>query len=134
MHESSVQKTADIVGAVLSQLCLVHCLLLPFLVAALPALAFVEFLQGEGFHLFALSITTPVVLFALYHGYRMHGCRRPLVLGGAALTALWTVFALEEALPHDLAAAFNVMGGLVMAWAHWHNWSLAKVSNHCEVC
>lgn len=130
MQGHLVQKTADITGAILSQLCLVHCLLLPVLVGILPSLSFSEFLGGETFHVLVLSLATPVAAFALQQGYRRHGSRRPSVFGTAALVLLWTVFCLEETLNHDLVAAFNVMGGLMMAFAHWQNWNLTK--NDCS--
>jgi hypothetical protein len=124
-----VQKTADITGAVLSQLCLVHCLLLPVLVGVLPSFSHSEHLGGELFHVLVLSLATPVAAFALQQGYRKHHSRRPAVFGTAALVILWSVFCLEETINHDLVAAFNVMGGLMMAYAHWNNWTLTSNSD-----
>ncbi len=133
MQGNFAQKTADITGAVLSQLCLVHCLLLPVLVGLLPSLSWAEVLGGEIFHLLVLTLATPVAIFALLQGFRKHGSSRPAIYGAAALGILWTVFCMEESLNHDLVAAFNVMGGLMMAWAHWQNWTLT--SNDCgSVC
>jgi multisubunit Na+/H+ antiporter MnhG subunit len=132
MQDTTVQKTADIAGAVLSQLCLVHCLLLPLLLSVLPSLSVPEFLGGETFHLVALLLTTPVALFALRRGTAKHGSSRPSALGAAALALLWMVFLAEDSLGHDLLAAFNVTGGFLLAWAHWQNWSLTKVSCSCD--
>ena len=126
----TIQKRADIIGAILSQLCLVHCLLLPLLLSALPALSYYEFLSGEMFHLGALLLTTPVALFALRRGAARHGSSRPSALGIAALAFLWIVFLGEESLGHDMAASLNVTGGFLLAWAHWQNWSLTKL--HCD--
>lgn len=128
MQGHFTQKTADITGAVLSQLCLVHCLLLPVLMGVLPSLS-CEFL-GETFHVLVLSLATPVAAFALQQGYRKHGSTRPAAFGLAALAVLWAVFGLEETLNHDLVEGFNVMGGLMMAYAHWMNWSLS--SHRCD--
>lgn len=125
------QKTADLAGVILSQLCLVHCLLLPLLVGFLPSFSCLEALGGEAFHLGALSLTTPVVLFALFQGYRNHASSVPVKFGGASLILLWVVFFSEEALPHDVVPALNVMGGLLMAWAHWQNWSFTKEKACC---
>jgi hypothetical protein len=130
MQGHFAQKTADITGAVLSQLCLVHCLLLPVLVGLLPSLSWTEVLGGEMFHLLILILATPVAIFALLQGFRKHGSSRPAIFGAAALGILWGVFCMEESLNHDLVAAFNVMGGLMMAWAHWQNWTLT--SGDCD--
>lgn len=132
MQSPIVQKTADIAGAVLSQLCLVHCLLLPVLLAVLPSLSPPDFLGGEAFHLAVLLLATPVALFAFQQGYQRHACSKPAVFGVAALSVLWLVFCLEESIPHDLVAAFNVMAGLLMASAHWQNWSLSRESCVCH--
>lgn len=131
MQGHLVQKTADITGAILSQLCLVHCLLLPLLVGFLPSLSGSELLGGELFHVLVLSLATPVAAFALQQGYRRHHSSRPASFGAAALVVLWSVFALEESLNHDLVAAFNVMGGLLMAYAHWLNWTFTRSECAC---
>lgn len=132
MQDSTVQKIADISGALLSQLCLIHCLFLPVLLSVLPSVHAPGFIEGEAFHLTVLLMATPVALFALYRGYARHHSRRPLSLGLSALVLLWAVFFCEEMLNHDLVGAFNVTGGFLMAWAHWQNWHLAK--DHCSNC
>ena len=132
VSKQTLQKTADVTGAVLSQLCLVHCLLLPVLVSLLPSLTISEFFSGETFHLLVLCLATPTAIFALLQGYRNHNVSRPAFFGGAALLLLWFVFASEELVSHDLLAALNVMGGFLTAWAHWLNWSLTK--EHASDC
>ena len=132
MQSPIVQKTADIAGAVLSQLCLVHCLLLPVLLTVLPSFTPPAVLGGEAFHMGVLLLATPVALFAFYQGYQRHDCSRPAIFGIAALSVLWLVFGLEESIPHDLVAAFNVMAGLLMLSAHWQNWSLSRESCECS--
>lgn len=124
-QSTSTQKFADIAGALLSQLCLVHCLLLPVVLSLAPTLSTGIF-GDESFHLLALLLTTPVALWAFRQGIRRHGSSRPSALGVSALCLLWLVFFSEEFLGHDLMAAFNVTGGFLMAWAHWQNWSLTR--------
>lgn len=126
MQGTTVQKAADLLGAFLSQLCLVHCLLLPLLISLLPSLPLSDFFGGEAFHLGILLVTTPVAWFALKQGKARHGSSRPSNLGAAAVGILWIVFFAEEAVGHDLVAAFNVTGGFLLAWAHWQNWSLTR--------
>ena len=131
----TVQKVADIMGVVLSQLCLVHCLFLPLLIALMPTF-FSHSHHHHGsegsFHLIALLVTTPVVIFAMWQGLSRHGSTRPSALAYSALAILWAVFFAEEMVGHDLVAAFNVTGGFLMAWAHWQNWTLSRVSCRCR--
>ena len=124
--QSHFQKTADITGAILSQLCLVHCVLLPVILGFLPTLADSLHIHSEFFHGFVLLLATPLAVFALLQGYRKHRSSRPAVFGATALMILWSAFCLEETLNHDLVASFNVMGGFMLAYAHWNNWSLRK--------
>ena len=132
MQETTVQKVADISSALLSQLCLIHCLFLPILLSVLPSVSVPGFVEAKSFHLVVLSAATPVALFALYRGFAKHHSRRPLSLGLSALVMLWAVFFCEELVSHDLVAAFNVTGGLLMAWAHWQNWTLTH--DHSDDC
>lgn len=132
MQSLFVQKTADVAGAIFSQLCLVHCLMLPLLLAFIPALPVSDFFAGEAFHFGVLCLATPITTFALWNGYRNHGCPRAMIFGFVALAALWLVHALEGTLNHDLASAFSVTGGMMMAWAHWQNWSLTKERLCCS--
>ena len=113
-------------GMIISSLCLVHCLALPLLIAALPA--FGNALPGDfAVHLILILVALPVTGFALWRGARAHGRRRPLMLGLTGLllvaTALpLTGFALVE-------AALTVGGGLLVVAAHVLNWR-----GHAESC
>lgn len=130
MQGAITQKFADLAGAVLSQLCLVHCLILPIVLSLAPSIG-TGFFGDEMFHVLALLVTTPVALWALRQGVLRHGSSRPSALGISALCMLWLVFLFEEFLGHDIVAAFNVTGGFLMAWAHWQNWSLTKELGDC---
>lgn len=119
---------ADGVAAGLSSLCLLHCLLLPFLVATFPAL-----LVGAGLdhgpwwvHWVMLGVAAPVSLWALVRGMRVH--RDPaywrIALVGFGLMA-------AGALVHGHGAveqALTVVGGIVVAFAHWHNWRARRAA------
>lgn len=102
-----------------SAACMVHCLGLPLLFAALPALA-TRFDLGEGFHLVMLLIALPTSALALVGGWRRHRAFVPLVVGaaGLALMALGVVFSSREA----LETAVTVAGSLMLAGAHIVNW------------
>jgi hypothetical protein len=109
---------ADRLGICLSGLCLVHCLLTPLLLIALPSLS-VATLEG-GHHIFheVLMIILPLVaLVAFIPGFRRHHDKRVFYwsLPGLALLALAiTVF-------HDdilWQAAITISGSVLLIRAH----------------
>ncbi len=98
-----------------SSLCLVHCLMLPALLIALPALAGILALP-DSFHFWALVAAVPTSMIAVGIGYRHHRRLLPVVL---ATTGLLSLIAAEM-LFHDIAAEawLAVAGSLQLAIAH----------------
>jgi len=107
------------VGA--SLLCLIHCLALPILIAALPVLARALDL-GEGFHLLILAAAIPSSAIALAGGHRRHGALVPVFAGiaGLILMAAGALFVSRAA----AETALTVAGSLLLAGAHIANWRL----------
>jgi hypothetical protein len=107
------------VGA--SLLCLIHCLALPILIAALPVLARALDL-GEGFHLLILAAAIPTSAIALAGGHRRHGALVPVFAGiaGLILMAAGAIFVSRAA----AETALTVAGSLLLAGAHIANWRL----------
>jgi hypothetical protein len=125
MDDSSRQRALlDKIAVSLSGLCLLHCLLLPFVVAILPFLG-----QFDDDHLHAemLIFVIPVSVIALFVGYRRHGQIRIIVSGAAGLMIL----VLGALVIHDLYGPIadrmtTVTGSLVLAFTHFQNFRLAK--------
>ena len=114
----------DKIAVGLSGLCLLHCLLLPFVVAILPFLG-----QFDEDHLHAelLLFVIPVSVVALAVGFRRHGQSGVLFTGGAGLIVL----ILGALIVHDLYGliadrAMTVSGSLILAYTHYRNFRLAK--------
>lgn len=105
------------VGA--SALCLVHCLGLPLLIAALPAIAN-RVNPGEGFHLAVLLFAVPTSAFALIEGWRRHRGVTPLFVGGAGLALMAAGLAFENWVAVETGV--TVAGSLLLAGAHVVNW------------
>lgn len=105
------------VGA--SALCLIHCLALPLLIAALPAIAS-RIDIGEGFHLGVLLFAIPTSAFALIEGWRRHRGAAPLFVGGAGLALLALGLAFENWVAVETGV--TVAGSLLLAGAHIVNW------------
>ena len=118
---SRARPGSDGLAVGLSLLCLVHCLALPLIAAAIPALANVLELP-ESAHLVLLLLAVPVSAFALVRGYRHHGAMLPALFGGVGLALLAAgVFAAST---EAMETGLTVAGGLLLAAAHLRNWKL----------
>lgn len=87
MDDNSSKPTGilDNAAVTLSGLCLLHCLALPVLVAALP---FLGQFSEEHFHFQMLVVVLPVSLVAFTYGFRRHRDRRIVAWGGAGMLLL----------------------------------------------
>lgn len=123
---NSANSTAWLDGAavLLSALCLVHCLLLPFIVAGLPLLA--QFYDGH-LHAQMLVVVVPLSVVALGIGFRGHRNRRIVASGATGLLIL----IVGATIAHEYMGIFadrllTIAGALVLAAAHYHNSILAR--------
>ena len=109
------------VGATIA--CLIHCLALPLLIAALPVLSSVLPIP-ENFHLIALGLAIPATAGALFAGYRRHRLAAPLIAGtiGLTLLALGAIHWGET----PLETPVTVLGSLAIAAAHVANWRFRR--------
>jgi len=114
----------DKVAVLLSGLCLLHCLLLPFVVAILP---FIGQFGDDHFHLELLIFVVPVSVIALTAGFRRHGHTEVLLFGGLGLAVLiigGTI--VHEAYGATADRLMTVTGSLILAGTHYRNFRFAK--------
>jgi hypothetical protein len=115
---------SDVVGTVLSGVCMVHCVSTPVLVTAAPAAASVL----GGFHPVLLGGVALVGLWAFWPGFKRH--RRPEVLvlavSGFALLAL-AALVFEESV---LETVLSLGGAALMMGAHLRNRALLTATRH----
>ncbi len=115
----------DGLAMVFSALCLVHCLALPVLVAALP-LAASSLVTDERFHQWLLLGAVPTSLIALGWGWRRHRSSVVALLGllGMVLmvfAAFGIQFGLLDAQGERL---LTIAGAVLLAIAHLRNYQL----------
>lgn len=122
VERASSDRTTDwiermAVGA--SAVCLIHCIGLPVLLAALPALAMIIKIP-ESFHVWVLGLAILMSGIALHLGMRSHGSRLPLSVGcaGLGLLAIGALILLGG----RFETPVTISGGLVLATAHVLNW------------
>ncbi len=119
---------SDAFAAILSSLCLVHCLAVPVVLVMLPSMTAgasglwpaLPLLDSDLLHWLMLLLAAPFSLHAMLGGRAVHHEAGPmrLALAGLAVMAL-------GALLHDYGLVeklLTVGGGLVVAAAHWWNW------------
>ena len=125
MENSSGQSSAlDQAAVALSGLCLLHCLLLPFVIAMLP---FLSQFSDDHFHVEMLVVVIPVSVVALYLGYRSHG-QAGIVAWGLLGLSLLTVGATLAHAIYGLMAdrTLTVAGSIILAITHFRNFRFSK--------
>ncbi|QTD56887.1 MerC domain-containing protein [Parasphingorhabdus cellanae] len=110
----------------LSGLCLFHCLGLPLLLIAIPALAAVLTVP-ESVHFYLVITALPLSVIVLVLGRRQHKSFIPLAMGIIGL--LFMTAALTEQYRSD-EITLTVIGATILALAHIINW---KRRSRCAV-
>jgi MerC mercury resistance protein len=114
MSSASPSRSLDAAAIGLSAVCLVHCLVLPVAVAALPLLAVVA--DAEWVHFLVVALAAPVAVLAL----RRRGT--PIWMRALALCGLAALVAGALEFPsHEAETPLTVVGALVLATVHASN-------------
>lgn len=113
----------DIAAIGTSAACLIHCLMLPLLFAALPALSAIIGLP-ESIHAIAFLLAVPASVGAMIGGHRRHGSNHPAIMAASGL-ALMGVGALGG-FKLMLETGLTVAGSVTLAVAHLNNWRLRR--------
>ncbi|HEY2039549.1 MAG TPA: MerC domain-containing protein [Edaphobacter sp.] len=128
--QTSLRRHADLAGAAASGLCLVHCLLTPFLISLAPDL--LPYLPGDAW--FHRMLAVGIVLLgavAFIPGYRIHQ-RKPLLIPiSLGVVLILFVACCGEALSKPVELILNVSGSLLLVIAHLLNRSFCR---QCHTC
>ena len=124
---------ADMLGMALSGTCMVHCMLLPFAVAALPFLQY-DILEEETFHILMLAVILPTSLGAFVFGAWRHRDMKTIALGLTALVLLiLTAFFGHAYLGYVGERIATTIAGALLAAAHIINYRRSRhVGVHAE--
>ena len=116
----------DRVAIALSGLCLVHCLLLPFVIMLTP---FLGRLSQDHLHAQMLFVVVHVSLFALTLGYRRHGNRNIVAWGFIGLLLLFAGATVGHHYFGIVAdQSLTVAGSVTLATTHYRN---SRLSRRC---
>ena len=123
-RSSSHGGVLDHVAITLSGLCLVHCLLLPVIIVALPLLA--QFNETH-FHAQMLIVAVPVSLLAFALAYRRHGNKAIIAWGIAGIAIMFVGGTVAHASYGILADnLLTIAGAIILVTSHYFNNRLAR--------
>ncbi len=88
--------SSDKIAISLSILCVIHCLVVPLLIAFLPSMIL---LQQEAFHLWMVILVVPISIYALTLGCKKHKKLSIVTLGMVGLICLLSAVFFGES--HD---------------------------------
>jgi hypothetical protein len=110
---------ADAAGVVTSALCLLHCLAMPLLLAALPALGWAG---DDRLHAALVGVALLAALVSLGPGYVKHRRAAVPLIGGAGLACLGAaVFLVGPRYGEAGETALTVAGAVLLCIAHLRN-------------
>jgi hypothetical protein len=126
MEKVKVQRLLDRMAISASALCMLHCLVTPLLLIAVPVISSTIVADDE-FHRILVAFVLPVSLIALFLGCRRHRDRAVFVLGVFGLISL----VLIAYLGHDLLGeagekGATIFSGVILAIGHFRNYHLCR--------
>ncbi len=131
MEKAHIQKVLDRVAISVSALCMLHCLITPLLLVAIPVISS-TFLAEELFHKVLVAFVLPVSLIALFLGCRRHRDSVVLILGSIGLFFLVTVALVGHELLGELGEKIaTVVSGAILAVGHFRNYYLCR-NDECD--
>ncbi len=124
---------SDKVGILLSALCCIHCMAIPFAMLLAPGLSSV--IDHHAVHLVGFTIIVPLGLYAFISKLKVHANKKPLYIGLFGMLLLVASMLSHDLLGHGTAEvleiSFSIIGGMALVSAHILNIRLCKCSS-CE--
>lgn len=119
----------DSLGVVASSLCIIHCLVLPLAVVALPALG-PQVIHDDSTHFVLAFFVTMFCLLAIVPGYMRHNDRNVLFVMSIGLSmVLFATFIAGHALGESWEVPLITIGNLLVVGAHLQNRKLLACSS-----
>ncbi|WP_297810043.1 MerC domain-containing protein [uncultured Methylophaga sp.] len=113
----------DNLAVACSGLCLLHCLLLPILLAMGLTGALTSMMASELFHILILVPVVGLALFSLPRSFFQHGSALPMIYAGLGIGGLICSLMVSEA--YELWV--TIPSALLVIWAHlWNRWLLIR--------
>ncbi|WP_444996451.1 MerC domain-containing protein [Aliikangiella sp. IMCC44359] len=110
----------DILGMIVSGVCICHCLFTPILLNLMLIGTTADLLVFEYFHFMVLGLATILGIYSFSFSYKKHYSLVPSILGVAGLILLFTAI-YQSSFWETL---LTLVGGLLLILAHWKNKTL----------
>ncbi len=117
----------ETLGASASTICLIHCLITPFIISFFPLLGS-HFLHNELLEILLIGLGVIIGSATLWKGYRQHHGRKIALYILLVAVVLLSIGFLHVS---PLIELTHIIGSLVLASAYVVNWKLCK---QCKVC
>lgn len=127
-HHAGAHHVLDWTGVIISGLCAIHCIALPFLFVILPALSS-TILGDEFVEMLVLMCSVSIAGISLFWGLRKHRSAAPFKVAALGALLFTTALSLEHGLLHSLLLGG---GGICLAFAHYQNLQLCRPCKFCE--
>ncbi len=133
MADSKPLSMWDLLGISASTLCAIHCVLMPFLLGLLPAIAS-SFPEDETVHSILAFGVAGFAMPAFVMGYRRHHQKAVLALMAVGLCVIFFVsFFGCEVLPScTWESSIMVLGSAFMITAHYFNGTFCRTCKTCR--
>jgi hypothetical protein len=121
-----VRAVADVVGAMASGLCALHCLAVP-VTLVLGSLGPLIFITDEGFHEVLIWLVVPTAGLAFSAGCLQHRDRVVFLLGGVGLVLLLASFTVVNEITGEVGErVMTVFAASLLIAAHVRNFGLCR--------
>ena len=131
MNEGKLQRSLDIIAISISAACTIHCLAMPIIIILFPILTS-TILGDELFHQLMVWIILPTSMSAFFFGCKQHEDRLVILQGIVGFALLvYAAFWGHEFYGEIGEKLITLMGGLLMALAHFRNYLLCR-KNGCH--
>ena len=107
----------DLIGALCSGICIIHCLFTPILLLVGVSVAGINLVESEWIH---WALVVPIIFLALWSlpsGWKSHGDYKPLIFGAAGVILM----ILSVLVGHQYESYITVSAGLLLISAHLYN-------------
>ena len=128
-------RSLDKLGIILSGACLIHCTVLPMVLALLPFIG-AHCQLDHKWHVILTACIVPVALLALVSGWTRHHVNKVLILGSIGLVLILGAPYLHDVVGHVCEEILSTLGGLTLISGHLMNHKiLTKMGKHdCPCC
>lgn len=117
----------DFWGFLASFLCALHCAAIP-LILLFGSLGSFAWLANHEVELVFIVVSITLAYWSLWTSYRNHHKQNKAI----KIVFVGFIFlAISRLLPHHIGDVLVVIGGLIVAYAHYVNWQLLQACKHC---